>query len=179
MIQFGLDNGNKLIDFFLNYFFFVARSFQKKREKSIRKVLLTLKSRISANMYGPPCVNVRVGFIISDRITESAPYLPRNNFAHSIPSWPKPPKNQHGRVNTHTNTTFSFHLFPKWMDALNTCPLLKSLDSRCTEHNWKWNWSDLVSMTQLDCIQILNYLTIWKIFATFCFFVYHKSLNLD
>lgn len=53
--------------------------------------MLTLKSKISANMYGPPCVNVRFGFMISDKITESSPYLPRNSFAHSIPSCPKPP----------------------------------------------------------------------------------------
>lgn len=44
-------------------------------------------------MYGPPWASVRLGFMISDNITESAPYLPRNNFAHSIPSWPNPPTN--------------------------------------------------------------------------------------
>lgn len=48
--------------------------------------MLTLKSKISANIYGPPCVNVRFGFMISDKITESSPYLLRNSFAHSIPS---------------------------------------------------------------------------------------------
>lgn len=48
--------------------------------------MLTLKSNISAKIYGPPWANVRFGFIISDNITESEPYLLRNNLAHSIPS---------------------------------------------------------------------------------------------
>lgn len=42
-------------------------------------------------MYGPPCVNDRFGLIISLKMTESSPYLLRNSFAHSIPSWPRPP----------------------------------------------------------------------------------------
>lgn len=52
---------------------------------------LTLKSRISAKMYGPFSQTAWDGFIISERITDSAPYRLRKSFAHSIPSWPSPP----------------------------------------------------------------------------------------
>lgn len=54
--------------------------------------MLTLKSNISANIYGPAWVIARLGFIMSDKITESSPYLLRNNLVHSIPNWPKPPE---------------------------------------------------------------------------------------
>lgn len=52
----------------------------------------TLKSNMSANIYGPLSEIFRFGFIISDKMTESSPYLLLNNFAHSIPNCPRPPK---------------------------------------------------------------------------------------
>lgn len=33
-----------------------------------------------------------LGFIMSDRITFSRPYLDRSNCAHAIPNWPSPPE---------------------------------------------------------------------------------------
>lgn len=42
----------------------------------------TLKSRISAKMYGPLSDISRLGLMISDRSTELSPYLFRNNLAH-------------------------------------------------------------------------------------------------
>lgn len=51
----------------------------------------TLKSNISANMYGPESTVVLFGLIMSESITFSLPYLLLNNLAHSMPSWPRPP----------------------------------------------------------------------------------------
>lgn len=52
---------------------------------------LTLKSNISANIYGPDSDVDLLGFIMSESITFSSPYLLRNSLAHSMPSWPRPP----------------------------------------------------------------------------------------
>lgn len=63
----------------------------KTEGKRLKENELTLKSRISANMYGPFSQTSWDGLIISVRITDSAPYRLRKSFAHSIPSWPSPP----------------------------------------------------------------------------------------
>lgn len=62
-----------------------------------------MKSNISANIYGPPWINVWFGFIMSDKITDSLPYLLRINLAHSIPSWPKPPELNENSVEKNNN----------------------------------------------------------------------------
>lgn len=41
---------------------------------------------MSANIYGPDSNTSSEGFIMSDKITRSFPYLLRSNFAHSIPN---------------------------------------------------------------------------------------------
>jgi hypothetical protein len=43
------------------------------------------------NIYGPSLTISSVGLIMSDSITFSLPYLLRRYFAHSTPSWPRPP----------------------------------------------------------------------------------------
>lgn len=53
-----------------------------------------LKSNISANMYGPSLTTSGVGLMMSERMTCSLPYFPRRYFAHSTPSWPRPPASQ-------------------------------------------------------------------------------------
>lgn len=86
---------------------FYLWNFDLVNHVSLFKWMLTLKSRMSANMYGPPWDSFRLGFIISDKITESSPYFPRNSFAHSIPSWPKPPTKHWNMLQT------------KWFRILN------------------------------------------------------------
>lgn len=52
----------------------------------IALIEITLKSKISANMYGPLSQIARFGFIMSDKSTAFSPYRFLNNRAHSIPN---------------------------------------------------------------------------------------------
>lgn len=98
-----------------------------------RGFMLTLKSNISANIYGPPCVNVRLGFMISDSMTESSPYLLRNSLAHSMPSCPNPPV----IFNIYCSTIplrFEYSNFKS-----NTCPLSKFSAYHYFQHNLSYS----------------------------------------
>ena len=65
----------------------------KKRYPTNFDFVKFLKSKTSANIYGPSSMVFFDGLTMSVKITLSRPYLLRNKCAKSGPNCPKPPEN--------------------------------------------------------------------------------------